>query len=196
MDLQGQRRIPVIASAILYDGLTQPLPIWTYAFGIGALVLLAGCLVWRLTGRALKWYVPLVIALIGVFAGGVPIWDQLRVRRLAASADGLKITRGEVTQVWHIAKRTRDMSSSSLRYRTTVSEGFDVGANRFSWKTGSCLSSASLCNLAESKQRIVEGMAVKVRWFEDSAQGNEHRVVQLRKLELAAPETANQGNHL
>ena len=181
---------------ILYDGLAQPMPVYVYAIDIGALALLAGCLVWRLTGRQLKWYVPLAIALVGIFAGGVPIWDQLRVRKLAASADGLKVTRGPVTQVWHIVTRTRDMTTNSLRYKTTVSEGFDVGADRFSWKTGSCLSSATLCSLAESKERIVEGMTVEVHWFEDSAQGNERRVVQLRKLDGAGPESANRGNNL
>ena len=61
-------------------------------------------------------------------------------------------------------------------------QGFDVGAERFSWQTGSGLSAAALCNLAASKQPILEGMKVEVHWFEDSAQGNEHRVVVLRKL--------------
>ena len=169
-------------SMILFDGAALPLPGYVYAICIGALGLLAGCLVWRLTGRKLKWYVPLAITLIGIFGGAVPVWDQLRVRKLAVSAAGFTVTRGTVTQVWHIATRTRDMTSSSLRYKTTVSEGFDVGANRFSWKTGSCLSAASLCSLSNSKQPIVEGMAVEVHWFEDSAQGNEHRVVLLRSL--------------
>ena len=113
----------------------------------------------------------------------MPVWDQLRVGRIAASADGLKVTRGTVTQVWHIATRTRDMTTSSLRYKTTVSEAFDVGTDRFSWKTGSCLSSASLCNLAASKVPIVEGMNVELHWLEDPAQGNEHRVVLLRQLD-------------
>ena len=103
---------------ILYYGLAQPLPIYVYGIGIGALAMLAGCLVWRLTGRKLKWYVPLVIALVGAFGGGVPVWDQLRVGKLAASAGGLTVTRGAVTQVWHIATRTRDMSTNSLRYKT------------------------------------------------------------------------------
>jgi hypothetical protein len=41
-----------------------------------------------------------------------------------------------------------------------------------------------LCAISQqaSKQPIVEGMQVEVHWFEDSAQGNEHRVVVLRKL--------------
>lgn len=82
---------------ILYDGLAQPLPPYVYGIGIAALASLAGCLVWRLSGRTLKWYVSLAIALIGVFGGGVPIWGQLRVRKLAASAGGLTVTRGTVT---------------------------------------------------------------------------------------------------
>ncbi len=170
------------SQAVLFDGRAEPIPAYVYAAIAGTVAALAGCLVWRLTGRKLKWYIPLAISLIGVFAGVVPVWDQLRVRQRAASGVGLTVTRGEVTQVWHIATRTRDMSSSSLRYRTTVSEGFDVGAERFSWQTGSCLSAAALCNLAASKQPILEGMKVEVHWFEDSAQGNEHRVVVLRKL--------------
>ncbi len=169
-------------AVILFDGTAQPIPAYVYAAIAGTVLALLGCLVWRLTGRVVKWYVPLAIALIGVFAGAVPVWDQLRVRQRAGSGVGLTVTRGEVTQVWHIATRTRDMTSSSLRYRTTVSEGFDVGAERFSWKTGSCLSAASLCNLALSKQRLVEGMKVEVHWFKDSAQGDENRVVLLRKL--------------
>ncbi len=177
--------LPVLADAsqvVLFDGRAAPIPAYVYVAIAGTLAALAGCLVWRLTGRKVKWYVPLVITLIGVFAGAVPVWDQLRVRQLAASGVGLKVTRGAVTQVWHIATRTRDMTTNSLSYKTTVSEGFDVGAERFSWKTGSCLSAAALCNLAASKQPIVEGMQVEVHWFEDSAQGNEHRVVVLRKL--------------
>ena len=167
---------------MLFDGRAEPIPAYVYAAIVGTLAALAGCLVWRLSGRVLKWYVPLAQLLIGIFAGAVPVWDQLRVRQRAASGVGLTVTRGAVTQVWHIATRSRDMTTNSLRYKTTVSEGFDVGAERFSWRTGSCLSAAALCNLAASKQPIIEGMEVEVHWFEDSAQGNEHRVVVLRKL--------------
>jgi hypothetical protein len=174
---------------ILYDGLAQPLPIYVYAIGIAALALLAACLIWRLTGRQLKWYIPLVIAAIGLFAGGVPIWDQLRVRKLATTEGGLKVSRGVISQVWHIETRSRDMTNkTSITYKTWVSEGFDIGTERFAWRPGSCLSTASMCGLAQSRQKLVEGMAVEVRWFEDSAMENERRVVQLRKMEDAAPQ--------
>ncbi|MEO6715624.1 MAG: hypothetical protein ABIM50_00030, partial [Novosphingobium sp.] len=135
---------------IFYDGLAQPLPIYVYAVGIGALVLLAGCLVWRLTCRKLKWYVPLVIAVIGLFAGGVPIWDKMRVRKLAASPGGLTTTRGVITQVWHIVSKNRDMANkTSITYKTAIDEGFDVGTERFAWRPGSCLSNASLCDFSQ-----------------------------------------------
>ena len=170
-----------ISEVVLFDGRAEPIPVYVYAAAAGAVAALAGCLIWRLSGRVVTWYVPLVIALIGIFAGAVPVWDQLRLRQLAASG-GLTVSRGTVTQVWHIATRTRDMSSNSLRYKTTISEGFDVGAERFSWKSGSCLSTAALCNLAKVSQPIVEGMQVEVHWFKDAAQGDENRVVLLRRL--------------
>jgi len=171
---------------ILYDGLTQPLPTYVYAFGIGALLLLAGCLIWRLTGRALKWYVPVIIALFGVLGGGVPVWDQIRVRNLAASPGGLTVTRGVITQVWHIQTRSRDITNkSSNSYKTTIDEGFDLGAERFAWRPGSCLSPASLCSLEVSGGKLTEGMAVEVHWFKDDAQDGNQRVVVLRKLEPA-----------
>ena len=182
---------------ILYDGLTQPLPLYVHGFGIGAHFLLAGCLVWRLTGRALKWYVPVIIALFGVLGGGVPVWDQIRVRKLAASPGGLTVTRGAITQVWHIETRSRDMSNkSSITYKKTIDEGFDLGTERFAWRPGSCLSPASLCSLEVNGGKLAEGMAVEVHWFKDSAQDGTQRVVLLRKLDEAVAPASTQGNSL
>lgn len=150
--------------------------------GLVALGALAGCLLWKLSGRSLKWYVPAVIAIIGILGGGVPLWDQYRVRRMIASGEGLHTTRGTIIQTWHISERRRDWSGSgnhSVRYKTVVSEGFDVGADRFSWVHGSCLSAVALCSLAQSKVPLVRNMAVEVTWFEDPAQGNDKRVVRL-----------------
>ncbi len=164
---------------VLFDGAAQPIPAYVYA-AIGCTVAaLLGCLGWRLSGRVVKWYVPLALLLIGLFAGAMPVWDQLRVRQRAASGVGLTVTRGEVTQVWHIVTRRRDMTTNSLRYRTDISEGFDLGDLRFSWKQGSCLSAAALCNLGLSRQPIVKGMRVEVHWFKDKAQGDQNRVVKL-----------------
>ena len=170
---------------ILYDGLTQPLQQEVYVFGIATLVFLALCLVWRLTGRRLKWYVPAAIALFGLLGGAVPVWDQARVRKLA-SEGGLMITRGLITQVWHLETRHRDMTNkSSISYRKSIDEGFDLGTERFAWRPGSCLSAASLCRLDPGGVKLAEGMAVDVHWFKDAAQDDNQRVVILRKLEPA-----------
>lgn len=176
-----------ISNPILFDGLTEPMPGYTYAIIGIPLALLLGCLIWRLTGRKLKWYVPLVIVLIGTFGGGVPVWDQSRVRNLAATPGGLTITRGVIGQVWHIETRTRDMGNkSSITYKTNVDEGFDVGTQRFAWRSGSCLSQMSLCRLEIGGVKLAEGMAVEVHWFKDAAQDDNQRVVILRRLESAA----------
>lgn len=161
-----------------FDGSTVPLTgLWPAGV---ALVLLLGCLAWRLSGRKLLWLVPTAIVVVGVFGGLVPSWDQLRIRNMLASGEGLQTTRGTITQAWHIEDRRRDYSSSIKNsYKTVVSEGFDVGADRFSWVVGSCVSAGSLCELSRSKQPLTQGREVEVTWFADPAQQGERRVVRL-----------------
>ena len=161
-----------------FNGSEAPLAgIWP---GIAALVLLAGCLAWRLSGRRLIWIFPAAFAVVGVFGGIVPSWDQLRIRGMLASGEGLQVTRGTIDQTWHLEDRRRDMTSSIKNsYKTVVSEGFDVGADRFSWVVGSCLSPASLCELSRSRQALRRGDHVEVTWFADPAQQDERRVVRL-----------------
>jgi hypothetical protein len=161
-----------------FDGSAVPLSgLWPAGV---ALVLLLGCLAWRLSGRRLLWLVPVAIAVVGVFGGVVPSWDQLRIRHMLTSGAGLQTTRGTITQAWHIEDRRRDHSSSIKNsYKTVVSEGFDVGADRFSWVVGSCVSPASLCELSRSKRPLTQGSQVEVTWFADPAQQDERRVVRL-----------------
>ena len=161
-----------------FDGSAVPLAgLWP---GAAALVLLAACLLWRMSGRKLLWIFPLAIAVVGIFGGVVPSWDQLRIRGMLAGGDGLQTTRGTIDQAWHIENRHRDMTSSiKSSYKTVVSEGFDVGAARFSWVVGSCLSPASLCELARSKAPLVRSSEVEVTWFADPAQQGERRIVRL-----------------
>lgn len=162
-----------------FDGSAAPLTgLWPAA---AALVLLLACVAWRLSGRRLLWIIPLGIAVIGIFGGVVPSWDQIRIRKMLASGEGLQTTRGAITQTWHIEDRRRDTTSSMKNsYKTVVSEGFDVGADRFSWVVGSCLSAASLCELARSKAKLEQGSEVEVTWFADPAQQGEPRIVRLR----------------
>lgn len=161
-----------------FDGSAVPLDgLWPAGI---ALVLLLGCLAWRLSGRRLLWLVPVAIAVVGVFGGVVPSWDQLRIRRMLASGEGLQTTRGTITQTWHIEDRRRDHTAAIKNsYKTVVSEGFDVGPDRFSWVVGSCVSAASLCELSRSKRPLRQGTEVEVTWFADPAQQDERRVVRL-----------------
>ena len=165
-----------------YDGATAPLAgLWV---GAAARVLLAGCLAWKLSGRRLLWIIPAMIVVVGLFGGVAPSWDQNRIRRMLSSGEGLQVTRGTVTQAWHLVDRRRDFGSSSKNaYKTVVSEGFDVGADRFSWVVGSCLSPASLCELARGKPAPVQGAQVEVTWFADPAQQDERRVVRLKIMQ-------------
>jgi hypothetical protein len=168
-----------------FNGNSVPLAgVWP---GVAALALLAACLAWRLSGRRLAWYVPAVIVLFGVFAGVVPSWDQLRIRNMLASGDGLQVTRGMVDQTWHLVDRRRDYNSSRRdAYKTVTSEGFDVGADRFSWVVGNCLSPASLCELARSGIALERGAEVEVTWFADPAQQGERRIVRLLVKSVAS----------
>jgi len=168
-----------------FDGNSIPLAsVWP---GGAALALLAACLAWRLSGRKLAWYVPVVIVLIGGLAGVVPSWDQLRIRHMLASGEGLKVTRGTIDQTWHIVDRRRDYHSSIKNsYKTVVSEGFDIGADRFSWVVGNCLSPASLCELARSKTALERGTQVEVTWCADPAQQGERRIVRLLVKSVAS----------
>lgn len=158
---------------------TEAVPLAGLWPGAATLVLLAGCALWRWSGRRLFWFVPVFIALFGVLASAIPSWDQLRLRRMLASGDGLQVTRGTITQTWHIVDRRRDFSKSSISYKTVVSEGFDVGDQRFSWVVGGCISPASLCQLSDSRVPLMRGMEVEATWFADPAQQDEPRILRL-----------------
>lgn len=165
-----------------FDAATVPLAgIWP---GAATLVLLAACLIWRLTRRKQHWVIPGFIAVFGVLAAGIPSWDQLRLRRMLAEGTGpgdtpLQVTHGTIAQTWHIVDRRRDHSKTSISYKTVVSEGFDVGGQRFSWTIGGCLSPASLCDLARSRVPLKQGQEIEVTWFADPAQQDEPRILRL-----------------
>lgn len=158
----------------------QAVPVLNIWQVIVPLVLLAGCVLWRLTGRKLHWFAILFIGVIVVFWTAVPAWDHLRLRNMLSSGEGITVTRGRIDQTWHIVDRRRDYSKNSpTAYKTVVSEGFDVGPQRFSWTLGGCLSPASLCDLSASKVPLQRGMEVEVSWFADPAQQDEPRILRL-----------------
>lgn len=122
------------------------------------------------------------VALIGI--NGILNWDIHRIRTMAASGSksgvGRELTRGAVTQHWSITTRVRDMSKSSLAYKTIISEGFDIGAERFAWKRGESFSPATFSNLAEPRLALRDGQMVEVTWFTDPADNNARRIIQLK----------------
>ena len=162
---------------VAFDARAVPLTLWP---GAVALALLLGGVLWRWSGRKLHWFVFLFVGVIGVFGSGVPSWDQIRLRNRLTSGEGVTVTRGRIDQTWHIVDRRRDYSKSSpSAYKTVVSEGFDVGPQRFSWVVGGCISPASLCELARSKVPLKQGLDVEVSWFADPAQQDEPRILRL-----------------
>lgn len=165
---------------LLFDGAAEPLTgLW---LGAAALAIVALMLLWRFSGRSMPWFFPAGIALVGTVVTTSVTWDQLRIRSMLASGDGMQVTSGVIDQVWHIEERRRDMSKKELAYKTVISEGFDIGQTRFSWMPGSCLSGAALCSLKRIDPPLEKGRTVEITWFKDAAQNDENRVVRLRAL--------------
>lgn len=110
---------------------------------------------------------------------GVPLWDQLRVREMVRTGEGMHFTSGPIRYSWVIENRSRDWSKKSLSYRTTISEGFDIGDQRFSWNRRDSLSGATFTNGGDPPIRFVEGALAEVTWFTDPASDNQRRIVRL-----------------
>ena len=120
-----------------------------------------------------------LIALIGI--NGILNWDIHRIRAMAASGEGVEVSRGAVTQHWSITRRVRDTSgSSSSAYKTIISEGFDIGNQRFAWKRGESFSPATFSNAAEPHLALADGQLVEVTWFTDAADNNSRRIIRLK----------------
>jgi hypothetical protein len=99
---------------------------------------------------------------------------------MLVSGEGVEVTRGAVTQHWSIATRVRDMAKTSLAYKTIISEGFDVGDQRFAWIRGESFSPATFANMAEPRLALRDGQLVEVTWFTDPADDNARRIIRLR----------------
>jgi hypothetical protein len=118
------------------------------------------------------------VALIGI--NGILNWDIWRIRAMVKSGDGVHVTRGAVTQHWSITTRVRDMQREGLHYKTIISEGFDVGTERFAWKRGESYSPATFSNMIVPRLSLTDGQTVEVTWFTDAATNDERRIVKLR----------------
>lgn len=130
--------------------------------------------------RPTTWLLPIVAAVVFFGINGIQLWDQVRVRKMLESGEGLHITEGRITQSWHIESRVRDWTKSNLSYKRIVSEGFDVGGLRFRWNVGDGFSPATFSNGGQPAVVFTQGMWVQVTWFVDRAAENERRIIRLR----------------
>lgn len=119
------------------------------------------------------------VALIGI--NGILNWDIYRIRQMVASGDGVNITRGAITQHWSITNRVRDNLREGLHYKTIISEGFDVGAERFAWKRGESYSPATFSNRGNPHFALSDGQEVEVTWFVDAATNDDRRIIRLKR---------------
>jgi hypothetical protein len=130
--------------------------------------------------RAASIALPIIAALLFVGINGIQIWDLQRVQAMLRSGAGVQVTRGLITESWHIVTRSRDWSRASLAYKTTISEGFDVAGERFSWNIGDGFSPATFSNVGAKPLTFVKGAQVEVTWFTDPAAEHSRRIIRLR----------------
>jgi hypothetical protein len=175
----------------VFDGTATPYGL--EPFSLLGLIPLGICLFDRFV-RQQGWSLMLLAigltALVGI--NGITNWDIYRVRAMVASGaasgaassgpsvGGLEITRGPVTQHWSITQRVRDMSKSGVAYKSIISEGFDIGSQRFAWQRGDSFSPATFSNLAEPRLVLRDGQLAEVTWFTDAADNNARRIVRLK----------------
>ena len=174
---------------LVFDGPAQPI-----GFALHSLLGAAPLGIWAVQRYVRKKRVTIMLPAIGivwfVVTNGIQVWDQMRIAKMAQSGEGVHITRGMITQSWHIVSRKRDWTRSTLSYTTTVSEGFDVGNERFKWNIGDSFSPATFSNSGSQPVVFREGEQVEVTWFVDEAAQDSRRIVRLRMSGVPATKTA------
>ena len=103
----------------------------------------------------------------------------MRIRQMVKSGEGLHVSRGVITNSWLISNRSRDMTRSSLAYKTQTGEGFDLGDERFRWTHGDNYSAATFANSGTPRIDLPVGAQVEVTWFTDAATNDQRRIVKL-----------------
>lgn len=133
----------------------------------------------RITGRPATLWIPAIAIVLGGLVAGTIIWDDSRTRHMLATGEGLRTTRGIITNSWSITSRPRDWTKSGLSYKTVISEGFDIGDERFKWVVGGGYSGATFSNVGKPRIIFAKGSEVEVVWFADDAENGERRIVRL-----------------
>lgn len=130
--------------------------------------------------RAATMVLPIISAVLFLGINGIQVWDLQRVQAMLRSGEGVHVTRGPITESWHIVSSRRDWTRSSLAYKRTVSEGFDVGNERFSWNVGDSFSPATFSNAGAKSLTFAKDAQVEVTWFNDPAADNTRRIIRLK----------------
>lgn len=171
------------AVQLVFDGTLAPYGV--EPFSLLGLVPLGICLYGRFVRKQPLSKMLLFIAFVAlVGVNSIMNWDIYRIRAMvksgAMSGGAVQVTRGVVTQHWSITTRIRDMTRPGLQYKTIISEGFDVGQQRFAWKRGESYSPATFSNLIVPRLVLVDGQMVEVTWFADAATNDEQRIIRLK----------------
>jgi hypothetical protein len=148
-------------------------------YGLLALPPIAWALYRKIKGRPLTLWVPAIALVLGALVVGTAIWDVARVRVMLRTGEGLRTARGIITNSWSITSRQRDWTKPRLAYKTTISEGFDIGEERFQWTVGGGYTGATFSNLGTPRLQFDKGTEVEVTWFEDEAEKGVRRIVKL-----------------
>ena len=141
-------------------------------------------LVWWLTHRLVlkkpsRIILPFIAIALFAIVTGIQLWDIMRIRQMVSSGEGLQVSRGVITNSWLIATRSRDMTKSSIAYKTATGEGFDLGEERFRWSHGDNYSAATFANSGTPRLDLAIGTPVEVTWFTDAAANDQRRIVRL-----------------
>jgi hypothetical protein len=162
---------------LVFDGPTQPYGLTPES--VLTLIPLAWWAYERFVRRKPStWLLPVVSIALFALINGIRLWDQWRIRHLSSAE--VYVTTGAIETAWHIVSRTRDWNQKSLSYRTTVSEGFDVGGVRFRWNVGDSYSPATFSNAQDPPVTFAKGTPVEVTWFVDAATDGDRRILRLR----------------
>ncbi|WP_333702168.1 hypothetical protein [Sphingobium yanoikuyae] len=141
-------------------------------------LLFLGARWWKRSGRRMPRYTPAAILLAGLWFGGLPLFDQLRVG--AMDMDQMSVTKGRISKLWDIRTRSRNTDPLSFqKHQANVTHGFDIGEESFSWHEGSRCPVATFCGFAGGPPYLREGQKVEITWFADPLRFGKRRIVKL-----------------
>lgn len=141
-------------------------------------LLFLGARWWKRSGRRMPRHMPAAILLAGLWFGGLPLFDQLRVG--AMDMDQMRVTKGRISKLWDIRTRSRNTDPLSFqKHQANVTHGFDIGEESFSWHEGSRCPVATFCGFAGRPPYLREGQKVEITWFADPLRFGKRRIVKL-----------------